>query len=506
MQYTVISFAPVQGFIEKSRKLRDLYGASQILSYLSKEIVSAAKRSGVRVISPAGIDVIQGMPNRILLKGSFSCNDAKSALTEGWKKIVDACRKWVEEQVAENYNWERAWTQWRIHAWEVFWGEGEKIDKAMQDLETRKLRRNWTVPNWNGESSSLSGSDAIAYPNMSNPDTVGANRNEGQECEAINRFYEKLAAALETSKQREEPKFLDPSERLSIPELIKRLVTHHQIAKRLDPAQSLYAKSFREMLRIKDEESGGGYWTGWFMGDGDEVGKHLKKMTSAEEVENFSSSLRDWGKKFQNEFDLGRVVYAGGDDFFGVMYGDEKNPQRSGMEAIDWLLKLRNDWRGGKEGQPEKLGIKLSLGFVWAGHSVPQRDVLQHCREAEKRAKNLGRDRVTIRVVFNNGQFVQWTTPWEYLEWLKDYRDRDGGTNWSHVYGDLAHLKARHAIQQKIPKPKNQDMAIELLNLYFGKDKGDELSGNRIKITGGSEPKSVIEWIENMIQVGWQLC
>ncbi|MFN7715048.1 MAG: type III-B CRISPR-associated protein Cas10/Cmr2, partial [Pseudanabaenaceae cyanobacterium] len=33
--YTVITFAPVQGFIEKSRKLRDLYGASQILSYLS---------------------------------------------------------------------------------------------------------------------------------------------------------------------------------------------------------------------------------------------------------------------------------------------------------------------------------------------------------------------------------------------------------------------------------------------------------------------------------------
>ena len=167
---------------------------------------------------------------------------------------------------------------------------------------------------------------------------------------------------------------------------------------------------------------------------------------------------------------------------------------------IEWLLDLRDSWGKGN------LGITLSVGFVWAGHSVPQRDVLQHCREAEKLAKNLGRDRVTIRVVFNNGQFVQWTTPWECLKWLKDYKDRDGGANWSHVYGDLAHLKARHAIQQKIPKPKNQDIAIELLNLYFGKDKGDKLSENRIKITGGSDPKSVMEWIENMIQVGWQLC
>ena len=40
--YTAITFAPVQGFIEKSRKLRDLYGASQILSYLSQQIVKLA--------------------------------------------------------------------------------------------------------------------------------------------------------------------------------------------------------------------------------------------------------------------------------------------------------------------------------------------------------------------------------------------------------------------------------------------------------------------------------
>jgi CRISPR-associated protein Cmr2 len=237
------------------------------------------------------------------------------------------------------------------------------------------------------------------------------------------------------------------------------------------------------------------------MGDGDKVGDHLKRLTDKTSVTQFSQSLRAWGKQFQIDFDKkGRVVYAGGDDFLGVMYGDKQTPKLDSREVIEWLLDLRDSWEQGN------LGITLSVGFVWAGHSVPQRDVLQHCREAEKLAKSLGRDRVTIRVLFNNGQFVQWTTPWECLKWLKDYKDRDGGANWSHVYGDLEHLKARHAIQQKIPKPKNQDMAIELLNLYFGKDKGDKLSENRIKITGGSEPKSVIEWIENMIQVGWQLC
>ena len=56
--YTAISFAPVQGFIEKSRKLRDLYGASLILSYLSQKIVEKAKKhlGEGSVISPGLID------------------------------------------------------------------------------------------------------------------------------------------------------------------------------------------------------------------------------------------------------------------------------------------------------------------------------------------------------------------------------------------------------------------------------------------------------------------
>jgi CRISPR-associated protein Cmr2 len=150
------------------------------------------------------------------------------------------------------------------------------------------------------------------------------------------------------------------------------------------------------------------------------------------------------------------------------------------------------------------------VGFVWAGHSVPQRDVLQHCREAEKLAKSLGRDRVTIRVLFNNGQFVQWTTPWKYLGWLADYRDRDGGTNWSHVYGDLAHLKVRHAIPPESAKNQDSAIALALFKLYFGEQNHNELFRNQNWITIGDkedyEVKHLIQWIENMINVGWQLC
>jgi CRISPR-associated protein Cmr2 len=525
--YTAISFAPVQGFIEKSRKLRDLYGSSQILSYLSSKIVCAAQSMDLMVVSPvidlndSNMDIVQGVPNRILIEGKFSYNDARSALTKGWDEITAACKTWVEEQLGKDFtfseaSWGRAWTKWRINAWEVFWGEGEGINAAMLALETHKLRRDWTVPNWNGESSSLSGADAIAYPNIDSANNVGVKYNPGREREEVRQFYAKLAAALENTRQQDEPKFLDPTEWLSIPELIKRLVTHHQVSGRIDQKKTLYAKSFREMLRIKNKESGegeGGYWTGWFMGDGDEVGKHLRALGTSGAISDFSHALRQWGRDFQTDFNLGRIVYAGGDDFFGVMYGTEKKPQRDGAEVIDFLIGLGNRWQSGN------LGINLSVGFVWAGHSVPQRDVLQHCREAEKCAKNLGRDRVTIHVLFNNGQIIEWTTPWKYLEWLKDYRDRNGKTgadaNWSHVYSDLAQLKAKHAIAprsaRKVSRTTDDAVALALLGLYFGKDdlgeaRQVELSSERKSITGSEDTKSVIKWIEGMIQVGWQLC
>jgi len=524
--YTAISFAPVQGFIEKSRKLRDLYGASQILSYLSWHIVKRAKKQGVKVISPAldpdaytfdiaNMDIVQGMPNRILLEGEFSCNDAKSAVAKGWAEIITTCRGWIQEQLAEDFtfsdeSWGRAWTKWKINAWEVFWGTGTTIDEAMRDLETRKLRRDWAVPNWNGESSSLSGTDAIAYPNIDSEDNVGAKYNEGRERIETEKFYKRLAEVLDPTGQENDHAYINENEQLSIPELIKRLITYEAIANEIH--RDLYTPSFREMLRE-------GYWTGWFMGDGDKVGDFLKTLT-AREVSTFSYHLRSWGKVFQREFKLGRVVYAGGDDFLGVIYGTNEYPQRTGQEAIASLHETYIKWERLREDLSQaglslndenlRKRFTLSLGFVWAGHRVPQRDVLQHCREAEKRAKNLGRDRVTIRIVFNNGQFVEWTTPWKYLAWLGDYCDRNDRTgkdaNWSHIYSDLAQLKARHAIPPRTAQNPDDSIALHLFGLYFGNDKQEVLSRDREQITGTEDTSSVIEWIEGMIQVGWHLC
>jgi CRISPR-associated protein Cmr2 len=193
----------------------------------------------------------------------------------------------------------------------------------------------------------------------------------------------------------------------------------------------------------------------------------LRLYCPATYLHRFSDLVRGWGKEFEN-FDnrgkifpggKGRVIYAGGDDFMGVLYSEEnptkENPEKlKPIEAWNWLLKFPKQWEKLQADLADELGLRdknrftYSVGFVWAGHQVPQRDILQHCREAEKRAKSLGRDRVTIRVLFNSGQYVQWTCPWEYLDILTKYRDRDGKTwgdqnlNWTHLYSDWAQLIA----------------------------------------------------------------
>lgn len=523
--YTAITFAPVQGFIEKSRKLRDLYGASLILSYLSQQLVLEAEKT-TEVISPALANVHKGMPNRILLKGEFSPTQIQETLLSAWKGILQECRSWIEAKLPDyKYHWEREWTNWGNHTWEFFWGEGDSIQQAMDNLETRKLSRGWTAVNWIGESSSLTGTDAIAFPGLGAEDRNPQNMNYGSENKTIKKFYTNLARKLDNCPPDKEPegKFIAPNEKLSIPELVKRLITLPEIVDLINkarpnnqPLEKL--KRFQEIER-KQTDTTPGQWTGWFMGDGDKVGDYLKKLAhgnnSDQEIKQFSHKIRDWGEKFSEDFptNLGRVVYAGGDDFLGIIYS--KNPAEpiKPLEAFKWLMTLNDKWK--EHQQP----INLSVGFVWVAGSVPQRDVLQHCREAEKIAKSLGRDRVTIRIVFNSGQYVQWTCPWGYLDILNKYRDRDKKSNWSHIYQDLAHLSSRRTF--KIENTNEayivQKSASEFFDIYFpgeGKklleDKNDKLAQHLVGFSENDNQidraKSTINWITDLIEVGWHLC
>jgi CRISPR-associated protein Cmr2 len=553
--YTAITFAPVQGFIEKSRKLRDLYGSSFILSYLANQICQAARETFGEdpdpVVSPALIKVAQGTPNQIIIRGKFPEIRAKEILNSAWKKITDGCRQWIEDNIKQadgqpfDYTWRSHWNAWTNHSWEFFWAQGNTITKARENLNEKKRSRNWIGINWSGESSTLSGADGVAWYGMAtfNPKLDSMGETEAK----IEKFYEQLSRKLTES-------IISTREQLSIPELIKRLVIVYPVATAIGIDPKELPKSFVDLNRHLDEkneeddveinpdEDNEPRYSGWFQGDGDKAGDFLKNLNGTPEEESrtheFSLAMREWGEKLDshlpksfrdreaprtskiNPYD-GRIIYAGGDDFLGVLYRNPPEPKLTAFECIQWFYKFKSADAQNSIWDLHRQPISVSVGFVWAAGGVPQREILQHCRQAEKSAKTKGRDRLAIRVLFNSSNYLEWVCPWWFLNVLDDYRDREKKTgknaNWSHIYEDVAYLESRHALQNEV------DLALELFKVYFPNQYGIlaksknwcEHDTNAGKRTGILAAENVLDldldlllnqWIVNLAKVGFYLC
>ncbi len=568
--YTAITFAPIQGFIEKSRKLRDLYGSSYILSFLSWSICAAADQNGHTIISPAAPNLTQGMPNQIIIQGDFAKATAQAAFNQAWRTIVLSCRDYISAKVPATYSWNRDWSLWAEHAWEFFHATGPTIPAARQKLNDTKQQRAWTGINWTGESSTLSGSDGIAWPQLGANNPRRPNSSAQSQKAGIRDFYETLSEAVGEA-------FIDPDEELSIPELIKRIVTREDVAKAIVTnlkqrskqnlsekdeqqlnaiAHELNPKTFKDLNRLKRKdlqpgESREQYWTGWFLGDGDKAGDYLRKHDSPQAMQEFSAQMREWGLAMYEDSEiylngLGRMIYAGGDDFMGVLY--ERDRSIAAKTCFDWMSNFNKDlWQGDRIQSSQKVSLKhkggdpkpigVSVGFVWAAPNVPQRDVLQNCRAAEQAAKGEGRDRIAFRILFNGGNYLEWVCPW----WLLEKKHIDINNNslglearqaWTHFYNDIAALESRHAFGS------HQDSHIEtakaLFGIYFGNSdvlepmhwwnseegspKKTGILGNKsqYEITDVQDPQYKIEenrfvkqalnrWVINLAKVGFHL-
>jgi CRISPR-associated protein Cmr2 len=545
-RYTAVTFAPVQGFIEKSRKLRDLYGSSFILSFLAKTICNYAEsQADVTVIVPALVNFTKGVPNIIYLRGTVDEQSLRKVFNRAWKALVDTCRQYIEQEYQShlqnsNYKtlpWKREWDLWANHTWELFIVRGledESLDKVRARMSDRKQSRDWIGINWRGESSTLSGADGIAYPDM----TTYHPKNSPNADAEIREFYKFLSRWLPESS-------VEPTECLSIPELIKRLIVYDRFRDEFNSnfqglenyehlAKIEKLDSFVEINRWEDSR-----WTGWFQGDGDRMGEYIASLTSGEQaatakddrLQKFSRDMLEWGEALPGRTKEilppgvnGRIVYAGGDDFFGVLYrnpedGRELTP-RECMEK--WWYQFNDLWD--ECNRP----ISVSTGFVWAAPKVPQRDLLQHLRTTEQLAKKEGKDRLAIRILFNSGNYLDWSCPWGFLEPLfTSYRDRDhnrdrDGTdnNWTHFYTDIATLESRHAFSDE-----DSSIAESIFDLYFPDFQREHVKSwwnekqtpdsTYQRLTGGilgTQPEREIDrhkrknqWIINLAKVGFHL-
>jgi CRISPR-associated protein Cmr2 len=250
---------------------------------------------------------------------------------------------------------------------------------------------------------------------------------------------------------------------------VKRLVTYADVATRAfatvaDPTPKL-AELIPErfaLLSGRGAEEEKPESIIWFMADGDGIGDHLQslgaRLGEEQALQAFSRQMRQWASGLYREVPKrlnhkAMVVYAGGDDVFGALH--ETRPGEGDLVREDlwrWLRIFPELWQGC--GQPD---ITVSMGLVWADASVPQREALQHARDAEANAKTRGKNRFALRLLYASGTHLEWTCPWDWLTpILEHYRDREGRTllvardgkppSWRHLADDLAWLRGRRAI------------------------------------------------------------
>jgi CRISPR-associated protein Cmr2 len=225
------------------------------------------------------------------------------------------------------------------------------------------------------------------------------------------------------------------------------------------------------------------------MADGDGVSVHLKSLKNkiqhtplapdlvvddaeaeAKALKKFSADMRDWAADLYRTIpadfpDKAMVVYAGGDDLFGALHESEPGDRDLFREDLwKWLQAFPDTWK-----QCDQDGLTVSMGLVWADANVPQREALQHARDAEASAKARGKDRFALRLLYASGNHLEWTCPWEWLgPILEYYTDREGRSNhpanrrrsdglepsWRHLAEDLQWLQRRQAIATKAPSLK----------------------------------------------------
>lgn len=230
-----IAIGPVQGFVAQSRRTRDLWGSSYLLSYLSARAALGVERAGGKVVRPklAGDPLYQwierqeqvgaaagspppigSVPNHFVAvcksvdEGRNAAQAAIAELERAWRQICEAVwDTFVADASHLGVDVEAIWHRQTAQYWEVTWTISEE-KQEQSSYARRKLWRTHVLPDEPGDK-------CMVIPDLQ--ELSGYVRAKGaDEARAQDRFWEairKQAGVLN----------LPPGDRLSAVALVKRL-------------------------------------------------------------------------------------------------------------------------------------------------------------------------------------------------------------------------------------------------------------------------------------------
>lgn len=170
-QHLHFSIGPVQGFVAQSRRTRDLWGSSYLLSFLAAHAMSGARRAGGLIIRPRINDdpmlrwvegrgegappTLGSLPNQFTVEledadvGAVA-REAERHLRAAWQRLCQAVwERYVAQASTLGNGTEAIWKRQTEGFWELLWVAGAPDDHGV--LARRKLWRTHALPEEAGD-------------------------------------------------------------------------------------------------------------------------------------------------------------------------------------------------------------------------------------------------------------------------------------------------------------------------------------------------------------------
>ena len=166
-----ISIGPVQGFVVQSRRIRDLWGSSYLLAFLSAHAMRGAQQANSEITQPL-VDNdplfkwvsgkregrpprIGSVPNHFVVEtygdARTVANAAEEALKKAWMRVCSAVwKECVEDMVSFGNGTKEIWNRQTNAFWEVIW-TAEPREERGGPLARRKHWRSHRPPDEPGD-------------------------------------------------------------------------------------------------------------------------------------------------------------------------------------------------------------------------------------------------------------------------------------------------------------------------------------------------------------------
>lgn len=391
-----ISIGPVQDFIAAARRTADLYAGSQILQELCKAAASVIPEEGLIFPSSHAADGankilarVEGDPKQVSQKAETA---ARAKLWELWREALEALpghqRGLIDEARAEL----------QLDGFLEFYAAWVPFDGSDYPRRRKEVDR------------LLAGRKALREFAPSNQDDEGVPKSplDPSRAAVINpREWKEVNVRLEDGAYK--PLRIKPTETLDAVSLLKRIYGVQKSATVVDTRTM--ARRAKSSEAMPDERYGEDddhiqepqpYYA-LLVADGDRMGALIDQKETIEEHKKLSALLDDFARQAKRIVDVhhGFLIYSGGDDVLAML------PVNT---VIACAKELSETFR-------HKVRGSLSAGVAIVHYREPLSISLQAARDAEKAAKNGGRNALAVALHTRGGAPLTVVRNWDDLHW-----------------------------------------------------------------------------------------